>query len=93
MLVAIMVDVAVLSEGAFRFNSDESMVGVWSGARLDPPRTPGPTLASSLRRVEVAAIAPPKPRLSTTVVPRPDAPAARSRLIVAADLSRASEDH
>jgi hypothetical protein len=41
LVATIAIDFAVPSEGAFRFNTDESMVGVHAGARSDvpPPRS------------------------------------------------------
>ena len=93
-LVAVVaVDFAVVSDGTPGVDGDESMVGVCAGARVDVPRTLGHEVESPLDCVDVAAIVPPKPRRPATVRPRPDAPAARSHLLVAADASRPSDDH
>lgn len=93
LLVAIAVDFAVLTEGAFRFNTDESIVGVRSGARVDIPRASALDVAMPVRRADAAAIVPRRPRRSVVPDVRADAPAARSHLIVPADSARSSEDH
>lgn len=92
LLAAIAVDFAVLSDGAFRFNTDESMVGVRADARVAMPAPTRPAIAGSLDRPRPRVITRPGPAHRPDVVARPDAPAARSRLVVSA-ADQPSEAH
>jgi len=89
-IAAVTIDFAVMTAGAFRFNTDESIVGVHTAERPDDPGlVPAavvPTAAVSTPPVVAYA-----PRARS--MPRRETPAARSRLLAFADSDRSSEDH
>jgi hypothetical protein len=93
LVTVVAVEFAVVSDGTPGVEGDESMVGVCAGARVDVPRALGHEVTSPLDCGDVAAIVAPKPRRPAIVRSRPDAPAARSHLLAAADASRPSDDH
>lgn len=92
LLAAIAVDFAVLSGGAFRFNTDESVVGVRADARVAMPAPTRPDIAGSSERPQPRVVTRPGPAHRPDVVARHDVPAARSRLVVSA-ADRPAEAH
>jgi hypothetical protein len=94
LLLAILLDFAMLTEGAFRFNTDESMVGASDTnvrvARAMPARVEVPPPSG---RGAVVHSTPLKPHPAVQGPSRPDLPPVRVRLLVAADGERTLEDH
>jgi hypothetical protein len=92
-LAALAMDFVVLSGGAFRFDTDESMVGIRTDARdaVAAPARPDAGVPSA--RVATDVTARPASRRQPAEVARPDGPSARSRLVLASASDRSSDDH
>lgn len=92
LLAVLALDVAVLTEGAFRFNSDESIVGVRSELRVSAATPARPLLATPPRWAGMVIVSRPAPHLTRSTEEPPDVASARSCLVVASDDSP-SESH
>jgi len=92
-MIAVCVDFAVLTEGAFRFNIDESMVGARMESGSDTVAiVPAVPRASGGRHGDDPASRP-VVRSARIVPPRASLITPRSRLSAAADAERSSDDH
>jgi hypothetical protein len=93
LLLALSLDVSILSAGAFRFDTDESIVGVRAAPRAvaqEPVRVDG-----ARERERSTTVAPRRIGLASRhdALPRHDAPAPHRRLVVAADGDRGGDPH
>jgi hypothetical protein len=84
LLVAIVTDFTVLTEGAFRFNTDESMVGVPAGVRVTSPAIrPESVTPPRIDATPIVVSRVPHGRRPTVL--RADVLPARSALLASAD--------